>query len=102
LIEIGDDGIKAEIHRTSYDVMAAANAVSARGLPGDVYRRRNHSHGKVGSMSTEAPGRRQACRGHGMGVLTPLGKRRPDDLGWARGRASRADRPGSPSSTRRA
>jgi putative phosphoesterase len=38
LIEIQDDQVKAEIKRTSYDVMEAANAVSARGLPGDVYR----------------------------------------------------------------
>jgi putative phosphoesterase len=47
LIEIGDDGVKAEIHRTSYDVMAAANAVSARGLPGDVYRAATIRTGKL-------------------------------------------------------
>ena len=38
LIEIDDDGIRAEINRTNFDVMAASNAVSERGLPGDVYR----------------------------------------------------------------
>jgi putative phosphoesterase len=38
LIEIDEEAVKAEIQRTSYDAMAAANAVSARGLPGDVYR----------------------------------------------------------------
>jgi len=36
----GDDGttVFAEIRRTEYDVLATANAISARGLPGDVYR----------------------------------------------------------------
>ncbi len=47
LIDIDDDGIKAEIQRTSYDVMAAANAVSARGLPGDVYRAATIRTGKL-------------------------------------------------------
>ena len=47
LIEIDDDGIRAEIHRTNYDVMAAANAVSARGLPGDVYRAATIRTGKL-------------------------------------------------------
>lgn len=47
LIEVDDDGIRAEIHRTSYDVMAAANAVSARGLPGDVYRAATIRTGKL-------------------------------------------------------
>jgi putative phosphoesterase len=47
LIEIDEGGIKAEIHRTNYDVMAAANAVSARGLPGDVYRAATIRTGKL-------------------------------------------------------
>jgi len=47
LIEIDEDGIRAEIHRTSYDVMEAANAVSARGLPGDVYRAATIRTGKL-------------------------------------------------------
>lgn len=47
LIEVDDDGIRAEIHRTNYDVMAAANAVSARGLPGDVYRAATIRTGKL-------------------------------------------------------
>jgi predicted phosphodiesterase len=47
LIEVDDDGIKAEIHRTNYDFMAAANAVSARGLPGDVYRAATIRTGKL-------------------------------------------------------
>ncbi len=47
LIEIDGDGVRAEIHRTNYDVMAAANAVSARGLPGDVYRAATIRTGKL-------------------------------------------------------
>jgi predicted phosphodiesterase len=47
LIEIEDGQVKAEIQRTSYDVMAAANAVSARGLPGDVYRAATIRTGKL-------------------------------------------------------
>jgi len=47
LIEIDDDGVRAEIHRTNYDFMAAANAVSARGLPGDVYRAATIRTGKL-------------------------------------------------------
>jgi putative phosphoesterase len=47
LIEIDDDAIKAEIHRTDYDVMEASNAVSARGLPGDVYRAATIRTGKL-------------------------------------------------------
>jgi putative phosphoesterase len=47
LIEIDDDGVKAEIHRTNYDVMAASDAVSARGLPGDVYRAATIRTGKL-------------------------------------------------------
>jgi putative phosphoesterase len=47
LIEIEDAAVKAEIHRTSYDVMEAANAMSARGLPGDVYRAATIRTGKL-------------------------------------------------------
>jgi putative phosphoesterase len=47
LIEFGDDGVKAEIRRTTYDVMAASDAVSARGLPGDVYRAATIRTGKL-------------------------------------------------------
>jgi putative phosphoesterase len=47
LIEIDENGINAEIRRTTYDVMAAANAVSARGLPGDVYRAATIRTGKL-------------------------------------------------------
>ncbi|MFI5258536.1 MAG: metallophosphoesterase family protein [Candidatus Limnocylindrales bacterium] len=47
LIEIDEGAIKAEIHRTNFDVMAASNAVSARGLPGDVYRAATIRTGKL-------------------------------------------------------
>jgi putative phosphoesterase len=47
LIEIEEGAVKAEIHRTNYDVMEAANAVSARGLPGDVYRAATIRTGKL-------------------------------------------------------
>jgi predicted phosphodiesterase len=47
LIDVDAQGLRAEIRRTSYDVMAAANAVSARGLPGDVYRAATIRTGKL-------------------------------------------------------
>jgi predicted phosphodiesterase len=47
LVEVDEDGVRAEIHRTSYDVMAASDAVSARGLPGDVYRAATIRTGKL-------------------------------------------------------
>jgi putative phosphoesterase len=47
LIDIHEGHVTAEIKRTSYDVMAAANAVSARGLPGDVYRAATIRTGKL-------------------------------------------------------
>jgi putative phosphoesterase len=47
LIEIDEGKVTAEIRRTGYDVMAAANAVSARGLPGDVYRAATIRTGKL-------------------------------------------------------
>jgi putative phosphoesterase len=50
--EDGDDdqdgtGVTAEIRRTDYDVLATANAISARGLPGDVYRAATVRTGKL-------------------------------------------------------
>ena len=47
LIEIDEGVVKAEIRRTEYDVMAASDAVSARGLPGDVYRAATIRTGKL-------------------------------------------------------
>ncbi len=37
-IDLDDGEITTEIRRTEFDVLAVANAISARGLPGDVYR----------------------------------------------------------------
>ncbi len=38
LIDLVDGEVTAEIRRAEYDAVAASNAISARGLPGDVYR----------------------------------------------------------------
>jgi putative phosphoesterase len=47
LITIDDGTVSAEIRRTEFDVMAAANAISSRGLPGDVYRAATVRTGKL-------------------------------------------------------
>jgi putative phosphoesterase len=47
LINIDEEGVRAEIKRTSYDILAASDAVSARGLPGDVYRAATIRTGKL-------------------------------------------------------
>jgi predicted phosphodiesterase len=47
LIKIEEGRVEAEIHRTSYDEMAASEAVTARGLPGDVYRAATIRTGKL-------------------------------------------------------
>ena len=39
--------VATEIRRTEYDVLAASNAISARGLPGDVYRAATVRTGKL-------------------------------------------------------
>jgi hypothetical protein len=39
--------VTAEIRRTEFDVLAASNAISARGLPGDVYRAATVRTGKL-------------------------------------------------------
>ena len=46
-VDIADDEVKAEIRRTEFDVLAVANAISARGLPGDVYRAATVRTGKL-------------------------------------------------------
>jgi predicted phosphodiesterase len=46
-IDVDGDGITAEIRRTEYDALAVANAISARGLPGDVYRAATVRTGKL-------------------------------------------------------
>jgi predicted phosphodiesterase len=47
LVEINDGEVSAEIRRTEYDVLSVANAISARGLPGDVYRAATVRTGKL-------------------------------------------------------
>jgi predicted phosphodiesterase len=47
LIDIEDDEVSAEIRRTTFDTLAVANAISARGLAGDVYRAATVRTGKL-------------------------------------------------------
>ncbi|MDP9482761.1 MAG: metallophosphatase family protein [Chloroflexota bacterium] len=47
LIELADDAVGAEIRRAEFDIMAVSNAISARGLPGDVYRAATVRTGKL-------------------------------------------------------
>ena len=46
-IDIGDETQVAEIKRTEFDVLSVANEISARGLPGDVYRAATVRTGKL-------------------------------------------------------
>jgi putative phosphoesterase len=47
LIELSDGEVRAEIRRAEFDTMAVSNAISARGLPGDVYRAATVRTGKL-------------------------------------------------------
>ncbi|HEX7950064.1 MAG TPA: metallophosphoesterase family protein [Candidatus Limnocylindrales bacterium] len=47
LVTITDDAVTTEIRRTEFDVLTVANAISARGLPGDVYRAATVRTGKL-------------------------------------------------------
>jgi hypothetical protein len=47
LVDIVDGEVTAEIKRVPFDVLAAADAVAARGLPGDVYRAATIRNGKL-------------------------------------------------------
>jgi len=47
LVDIVDGHVTAEIKRVGFDVLAAADAVAARGLPGDVYRAATIRTGKL-------------------------------------------------------
>ena len=47
LVTIEDGEVVAEIRRTEFDAMSVANAISARGLPGDVYRAATVRTGKL-------------------------------------------------------
>ena len=46
-IDLNDGVVEAEIRRTEFDALAVANAISARGLPGDVYRAATVRTGKL-------------------------------------------------------
>jgi len=46
-IDMADGDVTAEIKRTEYDVLAVANAISERGLPGDIYRAATVRTGKL-------------------------------------------------------
>ncbi len=47
LVTVAGETVSAEIRRTEFDVMAVSNAISARGLPGDVYRAATVRTGKL-------------------------------------------------------
>jgi putative phosphoesterase len=47
LVDVVDGAVSAEIRRTTFDAMTVANAISARGLPGDVYRAATVRTGKL-------------------------------------------------------
>ena len=46
-IDVVDGEVQAEIRRTEFDALAVADAISARGLPGDVYRAATVRTGKL-------------------------------------------------------
>lgn len=47
LIDLADGEVQAEIRRTAFDTLGVANAISARGLAGDVYRAATVRTGKL-------------------------------------------------------
>jgi predicted phosphodiesterase len=47
MVDIHEGNVVAEIKRTAFDVLSVANAISARGLPGDVYRAATVRTGKL-------------------------------------------------------
>lgn len=47
LVELDGDDVRAEIRRTPFDTLAVSNAISSRGLPGDVYRAATVRTGKL-------------------------------------------------------
>ena len=46
-VDIDDGNVVSEIQRTEFDALAVSNAISARGLPGDVYRAATVRTGKL-------------------------------------------------------
>jgi len=47
VVDVHDGNVSAEIRRTPFDNLVVANAISARGLPGDVYRAATVRTGKL-------------------------------------------------------
>jgi len=47
LVALDGESVVAEIRRTEFDLMSVSNAISARGLPGDVYRAATVRTGKL-------------------------------------------------------
>jgi predicted phosphodiesterase len=47
LVTVADGSVEAEVRRTEFDTMTVANEISARGLPGDVYRAATVRTGKL-------------------------------------------------------
>ncbi len=47
MVTVDGTGVSAQIRRTEYDNLSVANAISARGLPGDVYRAATVRTGKL-------------------------------------------------------
>jgi putative phosphoesterase len=47
LVTVEEGSVEAEVRRTEFDVLTVANAISARGLPGDVYRAATVRTGKL-------------------------------------------------------
>jgi len=47
LVTVDGETVTAEIRRTEFDTMVVSNAISARGLPGDVYRAATVRTGKL-------------------------------------------------------
>ena len=47
LVDVADGEVTAEIRRETFDALGVANAISARGLPGDVYRAATVRTGKL-------------------------------------------------------
>ena len=47
LVTVDGEDVTADIRRTPFDIMTVSNAISARGLPGDVYRAATVRTGKL-------------------------------------------------------
>ena len=47
IVTVDGDEVGGEIRRTEFDSLSVSNALSARGLPGDVYRAATVRNGKL-------------------------------------------------------